>query len=274
MDDELTVSIEKLSRDLRNSAASMTPTEARLLVDAYYTMQKLRIMNSNRATAMAKGGEPHEVISWLSNQSLLLEKQVAAALDKFRQSQPINDWLKTVHGIGPVLAAGLISHIDIHQAPTVGHIWSYAGLNPTAVWAAGQKRPWNSALKTLCWKIGESFKKFSNNEKCVYGRVYRERKEYEIKRNINGDHAELCAKEMTTRKVMTENQKTYYAQGQLPPGRIDLRAARYAVKQFLSDMHAVWYEMEFGRPAPKPYPIVILGHAHERDLHQPWERQS
>src|SRR5215467_1545031 len=155
MDEELDVSIEKLSRDLRNSAASMTPTEARLLVDAYYTMQKLRIMNSNRASAMSKSGEPHEVISWLSDQSLILEKQVAAALDKFRQSRPINAWLETVYGIGPVLAAGLISHIDIHQAPTVGHIWSYAGLNPNAVWAAGQKRPWNSGLKTLCWKIGD-----------------------------------------------------------------------------------------------------------------------
>lgn len=264
------VSIDKLSRDLRNSAASMTPTEARLLVDAYYTMQKLRIMNSNRASAMSKGGEPHEVISWLSNQSLILEKQVAAALDKFREGQPINAWLETVYGIGPVLAAGLISHIDINQAPTVGHIWSYAGLNPSVVWEPKTKRPWNSSLKTLCWKIGDSFKKFSNNEKCVYGKVYRERKEYEVKRNNNGDHKELCAETMASRKGLTPNQKTYYAKGLLPPGRIDLRASRYAVKQFLSDMHAVWYQMEFGKPAPKPYPIVILGHTQERDLHQPW----
>jgi len=269
MDEETEISIAKLSRDLRNSAASMTPTEARLLVDAYYTMQKLRIMNSNRAFAMAKGGEPHEVISWFSAQSLILEKQVAGALDKFRQSQPINAWLDRVHGIGPVLAAGLISHIDIHQAPTVGHIWSYAGLNPTAEWKAGQKRPWNAALKTLCWKIGESFKKFSNNEKCVYGRVYRERKEYEIRRNDNLDHLELCEQTLHTRKGLTANQKTYYENGRLPPGRIDLRASRYAVKQFLSDMHAVWYQMEFGKPPPKPYPIAILGHAHERDLLQP-----
>lgn len=266
--DEVETSIAKLSRDLRNSAASMTPTEARLLVDAYYTMQKQRIMQHNRAFAMKN--EPHEVIAWLGGQSLILEKQVAAALDKFRESHPINDWLRDVFGIGPVLAAGLIAHIDIKQCPTVGHIWSFAGLNPEAKWEAGQKRPWNGRLKTLCWKVGESFKKFSTNDKCVYGQVYRQRKEYEVTRNERGDHAELCAETIKTRKGLTPGQKEHYEKGRLPPGRIDLRSTRYATKQFLADMHNVWYQMEFKKKPPKPYPIAILGHAHERGLLQPW----
>src|SRR5262245_20880163 len=227
-------------------------------------MQKQRIMQHNRAFAMKD--EPHEIISWLEGQSKVLEKQVAAALDKFRKGQPINDWLETVHGIGPVLAAGLIAHIDIKQCPTVGHIWSFAGLDPNAKWEKGEKRPWNANLKTLCWKIGDSFKKFHTSDKCLYGHVYQKRKVYEEVRNERGDHEELCEEILRTRKNLTPNQKTYYEKGNLPPGRIDLRAMRYATKQFLADMHHVWYKIEHNAPPPKPYPIQILGHVHQRKV--------
>ena len=92
-----------------------------------------------------------------------------------------------------MIAAGLEAHIDITRAPTVGHIWRYAGLDPTCEWRKGEKRPWNASLKTLCWKIGESFVKVSGKEKSLYGRLWKERKELEEKRNAAGEFADQAA---------------------------------------------------------------------------------
>ena len=66
---------------------------------------------------------------------------------------------------------------------TVGHIWRFAELDPTQTWEEGQRRPWNASLKTLSWKIGESFVRRSRDEDATYGRFYRERKQLEIERN-------------------------------------------------------------------------------------------
>ena len=258
------IAVVKLSKDIRNMAKVMLPDEARLLVDSYYAMQKMRIQNGNRSFAMKN--EPHEILKWLTEQSLILEKQVASALDKFSAAQPMGDWLRSVYGIGPVISAGLIAHIDIKQCPTVGHIWSFAGLNPEQTWGKGEKRPYNASLKVLCWKIGDSFKKFCNAEECVYGKIYKDRKKYEVDRDLTGYNEETCKKTLAKGYNLKPEQKKCYQSGHLPPGRLDLRASRYATKQFLSDMHYVWYKIEFKKEPPLPYPVSHLGHAHRRPL--------
>ena len=55
-------------------------------------------------------------------------------------------------GIGPVIAAGLLANIDIKQAPTVGHIWRFAGLDPTNKWI-GKKGA--ETLIDEIWEQGE-----------------------------------------------------------------------------------------------------------------------
>jgi len=63
-----------------------------------------------------------------------MENQIKRSLDKFTDHHPVGKWMKSIHGIGPVIAAGMLAHIDIEKAPTAGHIWRYAGLDPTVVW--------------------------------------------------------------------------------------------------------------------------------------------
>ena len=164
-------------------------------------------------------------------------------------------------GIGPVISAGLLAHIDIEKAPTVGHIWRFAGLDPTVKWEKGKKRPWNAGLKTLCWKAGQSFMKLSGREDCYYGGVYRERKAYEIVRNDRGDNTTLAVQLVLKVGKTTEAHK-HLSTGKLPPGQIDARARRYAVKLFLSHLHAEWYRRHFHKEPPLPYPIAHLGHTH------------
>jgi hypothetical protein len=254
-------SLARLNKDLKAAVGTLSEAEVRYLVDGYYLIQDGRKRAHNQVLAM--GAEPHAVIGWLAEQSELLENQIKRALDSYTDSKVVGQWLKSIYGIGPVIAAGLMAHIDITEAATAGHIWSFAGLNPTAVWDKGQKRPWNADLKVLCWKAGQSFMKFHNADECLYGHVYRDRKAYEIARNDSGGNVATAADILTKKKFRptTEAAKSYNA-GRLPPGQIDARARRYAVKLFLSHLQLVWWFVETGTLPADPFPIAIKGHAH------------
>jgi hypothetical protein len=184
--------IQKLDKDLRIAARVMSDDEARYLVDAYYTIQEDRKRSDNQVRAMAD--EPHAVIKWYAEQNRILENAIKMALDVYSHNHPIASWARGIKGIGPVIAAGLIAHIDITRAPTVGHIWSYAGLDPNRKWEKGQIRPWNAQLKVLCYKIGESFCKVSGGENpSPYGVWYREQKAKYVEKNEGGGFADRCA---------------------------------------------------------------------------------
>lgn len=256
--------IIKLSKDLKKASKNLTDLEARYLVDTYYQVQEFRKATSNQIRSMQETEEPTEVITWLLNNLESLENQIKRALDTYTKSHPVGEWLQSITGIGPVIAAGLLAHIDIKKAPTAGHIWSFAGLNPNAKWEKGQLRPWNARLKTLCWKIGQSFVKVSNNPNDVYGKIYKERKEYEVMKNEAGDFKDQAESILKSKNIgKTTDAYKAYIQGKLPPAHIQQRAERYAVKIFLSHLHEFWYEQHYGEKPPKPFAIEILGHAHQ-----------
>ena len=253
--------VQRLTRDIAVAAKTLSDAEVRFLVDSYYQMQENRIRAAGQIRSM--GDEPHLVLGWLEEQNATLEAQIKRALDKYTETHPVGEWMRSVFGIGPVIAAGMLAHIDITKAPTVGHIWRFAGLDPTVRWEKGQKRPWNAALKVLCFHAGESFVKFSNDERCVYGHFYRERRAYEERKNEAGDYAEQAKQKLERFKIGkdTDAYKAYII-GKLPPGHLHARAKRYAVKLFLSHLHGEMYRTVLGKEPPLPYPIAILGHAH------------
>src|SRR4029078_13106851 len=94
----------------------------------------------------------------------------------------------------------MLSQIDINRARTAGHIWRYAGLDPTVRWNKGEKRPWNASLKRLAWIAGESFVKVSGNPDALYGQLYRERKAIEERKNLAGDFADQAAASLAGKK--------------------------------------------------------------------------
>ncbi len=130
---EITV-LQKLKGDLRKSAVTLTATEIRYLVDLYYMTQEDRKRAGNQRLALEKSGEPHALIAYFHEQQAELEKQIKGVLDAYTNGHVMGSWMRGIHGIGPVLSAGILAHIDIHKAPTVGHIWRYAGLDPTQKW--------------------------------------------------------------------------------------------------------------------------------------------
>lgn len=260
-EDKLEISA-KIPKEVKEKARRMDINEARELVDMYYQMQEKRKAGDNQVRA--QGEKPHEVLAWFANDARVQEKRAKALLQEYVKNQPIGQWLMSITGIGPVLAAGLIAHIDIKKVQTAGAIQRFAGLDPSCTWEKGQKRPWNAKLKTLCFLIGESFVKVSNNPNDVYGKLYKIRKEYEQAKNEAGEYAEQASIKLAKFNIGKDTEAyKYYSKGMLPPAHINMRAKRYAVKIFLSHLFSVWYEMDRGEKPPKPYAIAILGHAHE-----------
>lgn len=266
--DDATTSIQKLSRDLRNAAKTLGVREARYFVNIYYDMQDMRIGTGNQQRKLLESAEPSECMTWFNNNLQSLENQIKGVLDKWSAAQPMGEWARSIMGIGPVISAGLIANIDITKAPTVGHIWRYAGLDPTRKWEKGQKRPWNASLKRLCWLTGESFVKVSGKDKDIYGKFYKERKVYEEDRNLRGYNAAEAARRIAeddrkpASRRMEAGLRDILATGKLPQIAMNERAKRWAVKLFLSHWHDAAYRLHYNAAPPLPYPIQHLGHVH------------
>ena len=249
---EFLESIKRLTKDLKEATITLSLAEVRFLVDAYYQMQNDRIRSHHQERTLEESAEPHTVVTWLASQRETLENQIKRALDAYSASQVVGQWARSIVGIGPVIASGLIAHIDVKDRPTVGHVWRFAGLDPTTEWKAKTKRPWNADLKRRCWIIGESFVKVSGNKNDVYGQVYKARKALEIERNTAGLFAEQAAAALAKKKFRAETEaKKHYDAGRLPPAHIHARSTRYAVKLFLSHLHAVMYWVNESKAPPE-----------------------
>lgn len=256
------MSVSKLTKDLKNASKTLSTKEARYLVDSYYQIQEYRKASSNQVRSLTSTEEPEpcETIKWLNSNMETLENQIKRALDAWTDNQQVGQWAKSITGIGPVITAGLLANIDITKAPTVGHIWRFAGLDPTKEWLKGEKRPWNASLKTLCWKIGESFVKVCNHKDDFYGHLYVQRKDYEIKRNDEGGNKEAAVKALLKKIGKDTDAYAAYSIGKLPPAHIHARAKRWAVKLFLAHLHHVWFKLHYGTEPPRPYVIEHMGH--------------
>jgi len=249
--------IRTLTKAQRKAAANMGDTEVRYLVDLYYQIQELRKATSNQTRAQVTSQEPFSFHLWVAEQFMTLEKQMKSVLDAYTAADPLGREVRKVVGLGPVTTAGLLAHIDINKAKTAGAIWRFAGLDPTAKWEKGQKRPWNADLKVLCYKIGESFVKTQNSENSEYGKLFRQKRDELQKLNDDGAFAEDAANILKAKKF---NKSTIayqaYSQGKLPDAHLHARARRYVVKLFLADYHKAAYHILLGEEPPVPYIIA------------------
>ena len=255
--------LDRLTQEVRDQAATLGPKEVRFLVDTYYQLQERRKGSANQERSLVESEEKNVLVGYFVKLDAYSEKKIKQMLQAYAEGKQDASWAMSIRGIGPVIAAGLAAHIDISMAPTVGHIWRFAGLDPTLTWDKGQKRPWNANLKTLCWKIGESFVKVKNHESDIYGKIYDMRKRLEEERNEAGLFADQAKAKLERYKIdkKTEAYKAY-SKGKLPPGHIHSRAKRYAVKLFLAHYHHVSFELHYGKPPPKPFVIEHMGHGH------------
>jgi hypothetical protein len=251
------------ARDVRSMSSNLDSSSARKLVDSYYILQENRIAFAAQARELEKQQSPYELVAFIAHNLHIMEKSLKYPLQRYAESSVAGEWAISQYGIGPVLAAGLSAHIDITKAPTAGSVWRYAGLDPTQKWEKGQKRPYNAELKTLCWKIGQSFLKFHKKDQCFYGHLYEQDKIRRIAKNEAGDYADFAKEILQTKNFKVNKTRDKLESGVLSDAQIDAQARRFAVKIFLSHYHAVAFQAHYGEPAPRPYVIAHGDHVHE-----------
>jgi hypothetical protein len=126
--------------------------ELRLLYQLYEEAQRTRIAHGERLRAIfqgrsfsggSTGGDPAVLLKEISSGAsvgapILLERaytramedelSAAAALREAIISHPAWPWIATVKGVGHLLAARLLSRLDIARANTPSAFWAYCGL--------------------------------------------------------------------------------------------------------------------------------------------------
>jgi hypothetical protein len=153
----------------------MDETTLRALVDLRdRTIQKNRIAFSNRISAIERGTDTSDsdvIEKWLSRFQGL-EDELDKDISKMVKGNELIERMTEIKGVGDILAAKVISMIDIREASTVSSLWRYSGYaviggareKPTK----GEKLHYNSRLKTTCYLIGQSFLRCNSPYRSVY----------------------------------------------------------------------------------------------------------
>jgi len=100
-------------------------------VDLYYQHQHAR----TRADNQIKEAEvPNELLTFTRSHAWKLESLIKRTMGIYAESKEVGLWLISNHGIGPVISAGLLAHLDITKAKSAGAFSRFAGLDPTVEW--------------------------------------------------------------------------------------------------------------------------------------------
>lgn len=224
----------------------------RNLVDSYYGVQKARIETNNRIAMISRDfqlseDESKRLHDMVDEPIMQAEKNIQKELKKHSSDHPIYEWANGIYGIGPILVAGVVSGIqDPTKFATVSKVWRYCGLavidGEAEKRKKGEKLAYSPFMKTLCWKVGESFVKS--------GRYYRE-----VYDRYKAEYRERFPEPVDT---VSSKGKTYQ---KYTDGHIHAMAKRKTVKLFIAHLYEKWLELE-GKPYRNPY-CERLGHKRE-----------
>ena len=135
------ISMPKLvNDDVKEAVENLTLDSIRFMVSMYYRYQKSRIAFNQQKNALSDAEKSNLCVTSFSNLTMSCERFIQTVMAHFCEVHPVTKWCISNRGVGPVLAAGLLAHIRIKDekdniiAPTVGHIWSFAGWDPTRKW--------------------------------------------------------------------------------------------------------------------------------------------
>jgi hypothetical protein len=127
--------------------------------------------------------------------------------------------------------------------------------------------PYNKELKTHMYKVGSSFQWLCNNPNSLYGKLFTERRNYEMLNNESGKYAEQAKRKLEEYNI-DKSTKAYeaYSQGKLPAAHINARAMRWTEKIFLSHLFEEMYRVRYDKIPPRYYSIDKLGEEHNKDI--------
>lgn len=258
----------------------------KVAVDAYLGIQKARIEASNRINMFVErfGLSEEEAKEWherMDEKLHAVEKQLQKEFRNQLQNFEIHKRLIAVKGVAETLSAQLIAIIqDPRRFKTVSKLWKYAGLGlredgSIQKRVKGGKVDYNPRLKTLCWKLTDSWIKHHNG---YYGKLLKEFKADEERKNkpfkvkkqdaIGYIVAESGVGIPKGTKVKKNNLKKIKKDEFLVircKSHILNRARRRVAKRFLAQLWATWLNI-LGVPHRQPYVKDMLGHQIDEEL--------
>ena len=214
------------------------------------------------------GGGPVPLLGRMYANAWEQERHMGAQMQALIARHPAWPWLREVRGIGSVLAARLLSRLDISRAPSPASFWAYCGLGTvpaeelvcercgahvfvapgTRVAAphapAGERGTCGGALRA---------RGLAGTVRVAQGRPRRgERAAYDIEAKticyLIGVSFVRCGGPY---RELYDERKAYLASvhGDWPAKRVHLAAVRATVKRFLADLWVAWREAEPGPAA-------------------------
>ncbi|XAI95461.1 hypothetical protein [Microcystis phage Mvi-JY20] len=167
-----------------------------------------------------------------------MEVAAEKAMTAFVSNHPMHDQMTAIRGVGSVLAARILSMIDIHKVSSVSALWKWAGMHVVDGKAArpvkGQKLDYNPRLKTSMFIFADVQIRNRGPYRDDYDRA-------------KAEYAEKYPEKSAA--------------------HIHKMAMRKASKLFLSHLWQVWREME-GLPSDDAYILTVGRHTHKIHPHE------
>lgn len=212
----------------------------------------------------------------LVSQYIDLESQESK---QFRQMQSTLDvipiyqaFLQHERGIGPAMAAVLITYFDPAKARHVSSFWKYAGLDVAQDGAARSRRKEHLIERAYTDRNGNEATRLSTTYnpwlrmKLLGGLAPSFLRSASPRRELYDNYRHRITTDASRHKVTVVEWKRAFRAGEdvrnlWPPGRIHKAALRYMVKIFLVDLWTKWREIE-GLPVSPTYNEARRGYAH------------
>lgn len=180
-----------------------------------------------------------EQLYGISKETSKTEEKYKKLMDAYLKNEELwNKWLGKIKGISSVLGSNLMKNFGYcENYQYVSSLWRHCGFDPDGAKGRqkGEKIHYNPKLKTLAWKIGDSFVKQRTQP-------YRDIYDSEKNRQLH----------------LMENEAENAPKNKL---HADLRARRKMVKIFLQHYYLVSRTLK-GIEVTKPYPHDRMGHKH------------
>ena len=224
----------------------------KILTRAFYDYQRERLALDGRLGTTKDGGIKKGVpvrdelflaeLFTRRKEAFGMEEKLAKEIAKEVKTHPLwKAFLREVKGCGETMAAVILTEFDIHKAPTVSNLWSFAGLAPGKDRKVkGQKCCFNQFLRAkLCGVLGSGFLKANSPYRTYYDNMKH--------RLESADWGTLSNNPMDKKRPKAGHQHK--------------AATRYMVKMFLRDLYVAWRTLE-GLEVRPPYQEQYLGHRH------------
>ncbi len=241
-------------RKMTNTQETVTFDPLAPMVDAALAIEKLRVASEVRQSHLTLQGKTDSETDELHRRLEELEGYVDGRVAEMLADHPAYPWFSRVKGVGRENIGKVVGLVDINRVQHISSLWKFAGFavenGAAPKRTKGEKLSYNSQLRSMCWRLGNSLLRARG---CFYEYYLREKEKYEQRYAKEGRSIVPAA------QLPKKSGKTYEPEDRISEGHVHNQALRKTIKLFLACLVLAWWQSA-GMPASQPYAIDQLGH--------------